>query len=210
MMSKKPYRSDMISFFPGKRERFSHRTGNPLSHPAIETLSIISFSGFLPRWTMAVPRKNLAVRIPNICKNHSTLSVNARHGPPQSRGTFPVTISDMNSAISFVSVSFANHVRYLFLLFLTDVRISSHPVVRCPSGLSLTGTAFRIFSYSSLTQFCGHRSGTLAVPAVPAGGIFSGGGLSAGSPVSCEIIIFSGCSAKLPPHRSHRNPGFPL
>ncbi|OQY54423.1 MAG: hypothetical protein B6245_21340 [Desulfobacteraceae bacterium 4572_88] len=96
MMSKKPYRSDMISFFP-----------NPLPHFTIETSDIISFPGFLTRRTMAVPGRNPVIRFPSICKNNSILSVNGRHGPPQSRAgllSFPY-LQDLSRIPGCLSLS---------------------------------------------------------------------------------------------------------
>ena len=80
MMNKKPYRSDMISFFLGKRKCFSDRTGNPPPHFAIRAFDIISFSCLLTHRAMAGLRKNLFVRFPEIRINNSALPVNARGG----------------------------------------------------------------------------------------------------------------------------------
>jgi len=207
MMNKKPYRSDMINFFPGKRERFSDRTGNPLPHPAIRALSIISFPGFPPHGTVAVPWKNLIIRLPNIRMNNSALSVNTRYRIPQFPGTFPITASHMNSDDFLCLSIFCQPYPILISdkrphLITSDCQTSFLSV--CDRDHLLN---FIIFVTDTVLQPPLRDFGS---PCCSRRRDFSGGSLSTRSLVSSEIILFSGCSTNCLPHCLHRNLGFPL
>jgi hypothetical protein len=96
MMNEIPYCSYMIFDFFGKRKRFSHKTGNSLSHRIIESFNMTCLSAFLSDSTMPLGRKNLFIRCPEIRITDSALPVNARQRIPQSRASFAITAAHIH------------------------------------------------------------------------------------------------------------------